>query len=245
MSTDSERWWCWTEDEPSTFRCRERGHDIRVRRKLGDVPTAEWRTAAGLPPLMPGGESTSAQLANARDQLEREQAKSGRLGAAYRHVCTMLAAAITERDQERDRADELARRLAARLGTLLEKDEQLRSVRDELDQERGRHRVLWNIERDACVKLRARLREAREERDDARRGLDRAEAEREPAELRRYAETLAQALTDAHAELGRARQQITTQRRELDVRGQAITAADARIRELTAEQSTTDKEPTE
>lgn len=22
-------WWCWTEGEPSTFRCRERGHDVR------------------------------------------------------------------------------------------------------------------------------------------------------------------------------------------------------------------------
>ena len=30
-------WWCWTEDEPSTFRCRELGHDVRPVRKLGDI----------------------------------------------------------------------------------------------------------------------------------------------------------------------------------------------------------------
>lgn len=25
-------WWCWTDSEPSTFRCRERGHDVRPSR---------------------------------------------------------------------------------------------------------------------------------------------------------------------------------------------------------------------
>ena len=25
-------WWCWTENEPSTFRCRERHHDVRPAR---------------------------------------------------------------------------------------------------------------------------------------------------------------------------------------------------------------------
>jgi hypothetical protein len=63
-------WWCWTEDEPSTFRCRELGHDVRPVRKLGDPATREWRQALS--------QSTGAQLRAALDAnqaLAMEHAK--------------------------------------------------------------------------------------------------------------------------------------------------------------------------
>lgn len=81
-------WWCWTEDEPSTFRCRELGHDVRPVRKIGDPSTAEWREAAGLPPLPPKWEGA--------DYLKRQVARAEQERDA---VGVKLVAALRERDQ--------------------------------------------------------------------------------------------------------------------------------------------------
>lgn len=77
------------------------------------------------PPLMPGGESTSArlrrieqELAEARAELEQERDKSGRYAAAHHRACTMLAAAVQERDAARAKAAQLYADLAEALDEL-------------------------------------------------------------------------------------------------------------------------------
>jgi hypothetical protein len=64
-------WWCWTENEPSTFRCRERHHDVRPSR--GDPSTETWRAALG--------QSTSAQLRQTQAALAASQADLTRVEA--------------------------------------------------------------------------------------------------------------------------------------------------------------------
>jgi hypothetical protein len=46
----SDLFWCWTDGEPSTFRCRERGHDVREKSPGGLIPRSITR-AAELPEL--------------------------------------------------------------------------------------------------------------------------------------------------------------------------------------------------
>lgn len=38
MSAAAGDWWCWTENTPSTFRCRELGHDVRPQRSGSPSP---------------------------------------------------------------------------------------------------------------------------------------------------------------------------------------------------------------
>lgn len=70
-------WWCWTDDEPSTFRCRERGHDVRAERKAvapnakaraGHVCTHEEALAA----------CTELSMALVAEALERQRAERER-----------------------------------------------------------------------------------------------------------------------------------------------------------------------
>jgi len=105
-------WWCWTDNEPSTFRCRELGHDVRPVRKLGDPSTREWRAAVE--------QSTGARL---RDALEANQQ------LAVDHAKCVLE--VERFRAERDKAIRERDSLGRRLGIRFEQEQQLRRGRDE------------------------------------------------------------------------------------------------------------------
>jgi septal ring factor EnvC (AmiA/AmiB activator) len=113
---------------------------------------------------MPGGESTSARR--------------------LRHVEQELAdtkAAFAASQADLTKAIEEARALkVALIATRAERDELTRQLQTEAE----RHRVLWCLERDACVQLRQRLIAMTEQGD-----LDRAELVTARAELDRLRKT--------------------------------------------------------
>lgn len=148
-------WWCWTTDEPSTFRCRELGHDIRPVRKLGDPSTAEWREAAGLPPLPPKWEGTDylkrelVRVEQERDAVGvklvgalREQAKAERERNELSDLVDKISAELTSVLKERD---SLARRCSIRFEETQAAKAELASARQELAELRARQ---WIVARD-------------------------------------------------------------------------------------------------
>lgn len=108
-------WWCWTDNEPSTFRCRELGHDVRPARKLGDPSTREWRAAVE--------QSTGARL---RDALEANQQLAvdharcvlevERLRAELHRAHEAGGQVVEQLRQARDEIDRLTARIARQPG---------------------------------------------------------------------------------------------------------------------------------
>jgi len=68
-------------------------------RKLGDVTTAEWRAALNLPPLMPGGESTSARLRRVEQEMDAVRGTLTEMAALYDSATAETARVAQERDQ--------------------------------------------------------------------------------------------------------------------------------------------------
>jgi septal ring factor EnvC (AmiA/AmiB activator) len=84
MSNDDPNtdWWCWTWNEPSTFRCRDLGHDVRPQRKPAyDAEPTSVRlrqtqrdlaaSQADLTRARAELDLVRAELASARKELER------------------------------------------------------------------------------------------------------------------------------------------------------------------------------
>jgi hypothetical protein len=87
----SGEWWCWTENEPSTFRCRERGHDVRQHFATGGVITG----SAELAPAWQASESPSARVRRVERQLDLARAEL----ASARGEIARLRAQLTERQE--------------------------------------------------------------------------------------------------------------------------------------------------
>lgn len=133
---------------------RDEPHWNRVARarRLGDVSTAEWRAVMGMPPLMPGGESTSARLRQVQADLAASQADLTRVTA--------------ERDRFIAAADKLH-------GEWLDLKAELRRVEQERDEAR---QLLGQVQSGAAALAEVAL-ERRRERNNAWRERDLARAE--------------------------------------------------------------------
>lgn len=98
----SEPFWCWTDGSPSTFRCRERGRDVRENSPGGLIPRAAWNDSqqdlAHVESQLRDAERERLQALAERDE-ERE--KRDELIERYQRVCNDLFDAEKERDQLR------------------------------------------------------------------------------------------------------------------------------------------------
>jgi len=70
----SSLWWCWTENEPSTFRCRERLHDVREFSPGTPVGSSNSTVQE---------QSTSARLREVQGALAASQADLTRVERQY------------------------------------------------------------------------------------------------------------------------------------------------------------------
>jgi chromosome segregation ATPase len=85
-------WWCWTTNEPSTFRCRELGHDVRPRRPMPfERPVVDTL-------------STSARLRQVQADLAASQADLTRAERERDELRDVLNASIGTRAALADRA---------------------------------------------------------------------------------------------------------------------------------------------
>lgn len=93
-------WWCWTEGEPSTFRCRERHHDVREAAPAGVLPSSAWTDSRQelmhLESQLRDAEREGLKALAERDNLRELWAA---LAAEVNRLGTDLASARADRDR--------------------------------------------------------------------------------------------------------------------------------------------------
>lgn len=123
-------WWCWTENEPSTFRCRERHHDVRPFTPGTPVGisdrAAELSTSARL-------REVQGALAASQADLTRMESRWDALNADFDQLAVHARCLLDERDLARAELAEVKAAAARNVERLTFARTELRSVELERD----------------------------------------------------------------------------------------------------------------
>lgn len=195
--TDQDEWWCalCPTSHPS--------EEALIAHKAAKHPTTAAGTSAQLRQTQTDLAASQADLTRALAERDRAQDQVAELVEMFQNACNEAVRFERERDELASTvAGWVARFHAAYEALYIEEfdgdscpdlettiDYAVRAYRrvceseaaaaDQLQAERDRHRVLWRIERDACVQLRQRLLAAESKRDLAAAELATARAELE------------------------------------------------------------------